>query len=150
VGGSDDVRVCPTGAGTLLSRTTTSCQHAGPPTPPATASRYYIRAYDNSRTSVAAEYVVPPATTPPAAPENFAISGIDDPVLTWTAPATGAPSFYRIYRDGTTAANRFSRTGPTDLTFTDQTANEPHQYWVAAVDSNLNESTLVGPLGWSP
>ena len=69
-------------------------------------------------------------------------------VLTWPEPTTGAPiSFYRIYRDGSTYANRYDRTAGAQSTYTDtSTGGVPHTYYITAVDSQLAESTLVGPV----
>jgi prepilin-type N-terminal cleavage/methylation domain-containing protein len=76
------------------------------------------------------------------------------PVLSWTAPAVADPDLgdaidhYVIYRDGTAYADRYDRTPTgTDLTFTDTRANgTQHTYSVAAIDTQLAQSTLVGPV----
>ena len=146
VGDGDDQRVCPaTSTPDMLPRNATTCQHL---TPPAGATRYYVHAYDAGRTSLPTVLDVPAATPPPPPPPSLSASGIEDPTLTWSAPPGAAPAFYRIYRDGTQIADRFSRTG--ELTFTDVTAETPHQYWVTAVDPTYNESPPVGPVAWSP
>jgi hypothetical protein len=77
-----------------------------------------------------------------------------DAVLTWTPALVPDPdpddsiAFYRIYRDGTAVADRYARTPlGTDLTWVDPgAAGEEHDYWVSAVDGQLAESTLVGPV----
>lgn len=146
VGDSDDQRVCPsTATPDMLGRNATTCQHL---TPPAGATRYYVRAYDSTASSAPTVLDIAAASAQPAGPGTLTVAGIEDPTLTWTAPSGGAPSFYRIYRDGTAISNRFSRTG--DLTFTDMTAEAPHSYWVTAVDATFNESLPTGPVSWSP
>jgi fibronectin type 3 domain-containing protein len=73
--------------------------------------------------------------------------------LSWTAPNPADPDptdyvdFYRIYRDGTAIADRYSRTAPGATTFTDGgTGGTKHDYYVSAVDNHYAESTLVGPV----
>jgi fibronectin type 3 domain-containing protein len=68
--------------------------------------------------------------------------------LRWTPPAGGEPAaFYRIYRGSTEYASRYGLTArSTELEFTDTNATEPHKYWVTTVDSNMTESSPIGPV----
>jgi Tfp pilus assembly protein PilV len=146
VGDADDQLVpCAGSVGGKLPRNVNTCQHL---TPPAGATRYYIHAYDSSLPSPATVLDVSAPSARPEQPGTVSVSGLEDPTLEWTAPPGPAPAFYRIYRDGTAIADRFSRTG--DLTFTDVTAETPHRYWVTAVDDTYNESLPTGPVEWSP
>jgi prepilin-type N-terminal cleavage/methylation domain-containing protein len=146
VGTADDQRVCPaTVSPTKLGNNATTCQHL---TPPPGATKYYIHAYDATQQSPPTVLNVQSPTPQPESPGTLTVTGLEDPILAWTAPAAAAPAFYRIYRDGTSLADRFSRTG--DLTFEDVSAETPHQYWVTAVDADYNESLPVGPVAWSP
>ena len=92
---------------------------------------------------------------PPYPPTNLLASTSNGTtILRWTAPSPADPdpgdsiAFYRIYRDGSAYANRFDRTGTgADVTYTDtQTGGEQHTYYVTAVDTQLAESTLLGPV----
>jgi prepilin-type N-terminal cleavage/methylation domain-containing protein len=82
--------------------------------------------------------------TQPVAPTNLAVSIVNGLAsLTWTAPASGAPAFYRIYRDGQLLANRIARTATNDPFYTDTTwGGVTHTYRVSAVSSAYNESPL--------
>ena len=70
-------------------------------------------------------------------------------ILSWVASA-GDPDigdsvdYYRIYRDGTTYADRYDRTGmSSELTWTDTNTNGvAHDYSVVAVDTQLAESAF--------
>jgi hypothetical protein len=99
---------------------------------------------------------VNPSNQPPAPPSGLAAERTDDVVtLDWNAPPPpGDPdagdeiAYYRIYRDGTDYSDRYDRTGSgDDLEFSDNdTGGETHQYWVSAVDTQLGESVLIGPV----
>jgi hypothetical protein len=54
-----------------------------------------------------------------------------------------------VYRDGTAAGNRIGKLS--GVTYPDSGGDDgdPHDYWVTAVDSNYNESPLVGPVHWN-
>jgi hypothetical protein len=74
-------------------------------------------------------------------------------ILSWSEPSPPDPDnggtidFYRIYRDGTTYADRYDRTGFGELSFIDNNpGGAAHTYWVSAVDNHYAESTLVGPV----
>jgi prepilin-type N-terminal cleavage/methylation domain-containing protein len=98
-----------------------------------------------SRAGTAATLVVPLIdTAAPSEPQNLVATTVDGlPVLTWTAPASGTPIFYRIYRDtGTNLADRYDETLTDQTTYTDPRpgASTVHQYWVTAVGSDFQES----------
>ena len=89
------------------------------------------------------------------APTNLTASSAgSNTVLSWSAPGIQDPdlgdsiAFYRIYRDGSAYANRYDRTGTgADLTYTDTHPDGvPHTYYVTAVDTQLAESPLLGPV----
>jgi type II secretory pathway pseudopilin PulG len=67
--------------------------------------------------------------------------------LSWKEPASGpAVIFYRIYRGSTDYTSRYGVTSSgTTVTFTDSEAVTSHEYWVTAVNSNLTESSVLGP-----
>jgi len=123
--------------------------------------QYFIVAVDHDNASPAqlregdhsANITVTSANQPPNPPTNLAASPSNgSTVLAWTAPTTSDPdgdpiAFYRIYRDGSTYANRYDRTPGAQSTYTDtSTGGVPHTYYITAVDSQLAESTLVGPV----
>ena len=149
-----DVEVCarvPRGTSCLL------------PEAAAADGQYYAVAYDRDTTgaeragtrsanfSVTSTNQVP---SPITALQASHVSG-GHTKLIWTASAgdpdaAGGDSvdYYRIYRDGTAYGNRFDRTTTGDvLYFTDtESTGTQHDYWVAAVDENLGQSTLFGPV----
>ena len=131
------------------------------PTPPAESGNGWLRywAVGVDRDPVGAERegamsawadVNSPRPAPPAGPTNFAITEDDEGniTLTWTPSATGADA-YRIYRDGYTVGDRygFIDAEEAEFEFDDPDPGiEPHQYWITALDSVLQESVLVGPV----
>jgi hypothetical protein len=154
-------RLTPGGTATLVCPTTqkTSCID---PNPPNQASLYYyVVALDrdtsgNQRLGVPSnDATVTQSNNPPNPPIGLlASTNNGTTILRWTAPSPADPdpgdsiAFYRIYRDGTTYADRYDRTATgSDLTYTDlQTDGVPHTYYVTAVDTQLAESTLLGPV----
>lgn len=126
---------------------------AGVPDPATANVQYTLVAVDrdtdnNARegSGVTGQLAVP--GPPPGPPTSFAATTSSGVVrLTWATPSTGAPAFYRIYRDGTLYANRYDRTGlGTDTSWQDTTAaGTGHSYWISAVDASLGESAIVGP-----
>lgn len=148
---SSDTMVCPTVSGTWLPNSATSCQDTVVHRP----GKYFIVAldYDNAtppapRQGAVTTISIAAAGTPPNPPSNLILGSYSPPTLSWNAPGSGSPLFYRIYRDGTTPADRIGQvTSP--RTYADDGAGvAAHDYWVSAVDSNYNESPLVGPVRW--
>lgn len=140
----------------------TSCQDTNPPG--SGTLHYYVVAVDKHPTTGVARngdqsstVTVTSSNDPPYAPTNLqASSSGGATTLTWSA-SPGDPNallqgdrvdYYRIYRDGTAFANRYDRTSTgTTLTWTDtSTGGTSHTYWVVAVDTQLAESTLIGPV----
>jgi fibronectin type 3 domain-containing protein len=149
------------GAATLVCPLTqqTSCQDQSPPNQ--ATLYYYVVALDRDTTgsqrlgALGAEATVTQTDQPPFRPTNLLASTSNGTtILRWTAASPVDPDngdtlgFYRIYRDGSAYANRYDRTGTgADLTYTDtQTGGVPHTYYITAVDSQLAESPLLGPV----
>lgn len=136
-----------------------TCRDISPPGSPLLT--YYAVAVDRTSSgalregAASGDILVASTNTPPPAPPTLAASlSSGNTVLAWTAPPGGDPdpgdaiAFYRIYRDGSTYADRYDRTGTGGtLTFTDtQTGGQQHTYRVTAVDTQLAESPMVGPV----
>jgi hypothetical protein len=115
---------------------------------------YYVVAYDrNSQTdSIRAganstKVTINLDNTPPSAPAG-ALTGLrasaSSTTVTWLpspGDSDGTIKGYRIYRDGTSLANRYgSLLSASTTSFTDTAATEGHTYYVAAVDNNDAES----------
>ena len=140
--------------------TTTACQDTSPPA--LALLTYTVVALDrdvagNLREGVASLPVDvlslnrrpnPPTGLSAALNANGAVT------LTWTPPSPADPdigdriAFYRIYRDGTAIGARYDRTGlGTERSYVDaRTGGTPHSYWITAVDTQLAESVVVGPV----
>jgi prepilin-type N-terminal cleavage/methylation domain-containing protein len=154
--------VCPPTPSATSAPTTTACYDPSPPSDPSVV--YTVRALDknsggNIREGPASVPVTVTLTnTEPNPPSNLvAAPGTHGgTTLTWTAPSTPDPdgdpiAFFRIYRDGQAYVNRYDRTGSgTELTWTDPKGDNSHSYSVTAVDPQLAESIIVGPVGTSP
>jgi hypothetical protein len=133
------------------------CVDPSPPVEDNTQLRYWVVAVD--RDPAGAEREGAPSMwadanahrpAPPDAPTNFALTEDDEGnvTLTWT-PSVAAVDRYRIYRDGITVANRYGEIDAEEgeFEFNDPDPGiEPHQYWITAVDAQLQESVLVGPV----
>jgi len=153
----NDVQVCPAPSeGAMLAPTATSCADVSPPSLLATYRLVAIdRAANNQlRDGDRAELSVPVAGPRPAAPSALTVQTVAGvPRLSWTAPAGGGVSFYRIYRDGSAVgyADRYDRASGGATAYTDVSAGVgTHQYWVTAVSSSFNESLPIGPVTWPP
>jgi Tfp pilus assembly protein PilV len=140
--------------------TNTSCVDTSPPPASDGNVEYVAYAYDldnaglQRKGPVASDVLqVKPDNNPPFAPLLFTATHNADgtTTLTWTRPVPADPDgdsidFYRIYRDGTTIADRYSRWDNPNLavTFVDAaTDNQPHCYWVTAVDRYFAESPFT-------
>jgi prepilin-type N-terminal cleavage/methylation domain-containing protein len=140
--------------------TQTQCQDTAPPSSPLLT--YTVKALDRDPSGNLREgltslpVTVTTLNTQPNPPTDLTAStdSQGDTVLEWEAPDPDDPNFgdsiafYRIYRDGTTVSDRIDRTGlGTEVTWTDaRSAGESHTYYVTAVDTQLAESTPVGPV----
>jgi type II secretory pathway pseudopilin PulG len=151
-----DVQVCPDpSVGAMLAPAATSCADTAPPAALATYRLVAIdRAVNNlPRDGDIATLVTLLPSLRPAAPGTLAVATVNGaPRLSWTAPASGSVSFYRIYRDGTDVgyADRYDRTSGAETTYVDtDAAPGPHRYWITAVNGSFNESTPIGPVTWS-
>jgi Tfp pilus assembly protein PilE len=148
------------GAATLVCPLTqqTSCQDQSPPNQ--ATLYYYVVALDrdtagNRLGSLGNDVTVTQTDNPPYVPTNLlASTNNGTTILRWTAASPADPdagdsiAFYRIYRDGSAYADRYDRTGTgADLTYTDTHPDGvPHIYYVTAVDTQLAESPLLGPV----
>ena len=154
-------RLTPGGTATLVCPLTqqTSCQDQSPPNQ--ATLYYYVVALDRDNAgnqrlgSLGNDVAVTQTDNPPYVPTNLLASTSNGTtILRWTAASPADPdagdsiAFYRIYRDGSTYANRYDRTGTgADLTYTDTHPDGmPHTYYVTAVDTQLAESPLLGPV----
>jgi competence protein ComGC len=154
-------RLTPGGTATLVCPLIqqTSCQDQSAPNQ--ATLYYYVVALDrdtagNQRLgSLGADVAVTQTDHPPYVPTNLLASTSNGTtILRWTAASPADPdagdsiAFYRIYRDGSAYANRYDRTGTgADLTYTDTHPDGvPHTYYVTAVDTQLAESPLLGPV----
>ena len=151
-GNADDERVCPVAAeGTMLDPTVTSCADLEPPSG---AGKYYVVALDRDpdtndlRQGDRRNLHVNAPGPRPASPIGLTVVTVSgQPTLVWIASLLGGASFYRIYRDGT----RYDRTSGAALTYTDSDPDGArHEYFVTAVDSDYNESNVIGPVVWLP
>jgi prepilin-type N-terminal cleavage/methylation domain-containing protein len=128
-----------------------ACQDTSPPD--ADTLTYYVVALDKDLSLVgqperegdhSAPITVTRAFDPPGPPTALTATTVDatSTLVTWTAPATGSVAFYRIYRDGTSYADRYDSTAGTETTYTDKDTNgAPHTYYVTAVNDQLAESS---------
>jgi fibronectin type 3 domain-containing protein len=149
------------GTATLVCSLTqqTSCQDQSPPNQP--TLYYYVVALDRDATgaqrlgALGDDVTVTQTDHPPFAPTNLLASTSNGTtILRWTAASPADPdagdsiAFYRIYRDGSAYANRYDRTGTgADVTYTDTHPDGvSHTYYVTAVDTQLAESPLLGPV----
>ena len=140
--------------------TATSCVDTSPPPASDGDVHYVAYAYDLDNLglqrmgSVASEVLTVKAdNNPPFAPLTFSASrnADDTTTLTWTRPTPADPDgdpidFYRIYRDGTGIADRYTRWDNNGLTVTfvdAATDGQAHCYRVTAVDRYYAESPFT-------
>lgn len=152
-------RVAAGGDVTVCDTTASSCQDTSPPA--GASLSYYVVAVDldtngvNREGAHSSNAVVTATNHAPNAPTSLAgANSGPSTTLTWVAPspqdqdAGDSIAFYRIYRDGVTYADRYDRTGTgSTLTYTDtHTGGQQHSYSITAVDTQLAESTILGPI----
>jgi prepilin-type N-terminal cleavage/methylation domain-containing protein len=124
--------------------------------PPSSGSwDYYVVASDkdssgNLQPGLQSAHVTVDLTNRPPTPPLGAVTGTrvstSTASITWLAsagdPDTGdSVSAYRIYRDGTTLADRYATVPAGTYTYSDTSAPDGHTYYVAAVDTKGAEST---------
>lgn len=149
-------RVCPA-SGDYVTRT--ACQDVD--SPPGGTLHYHVVALDRDPSGAlragdrSAERAVLDVNRPPNPPTDLeASSDAGDTILRWEAAAVPDPDpgdevqFFRVYRDGRLYADRYDRTATGgDLVYADtRTGGTQHSYYVTAVDSQLAESPIVGPV----
>ncbi|MDX6674747.1 MAG: hypothetical protein QOH11_2165 [Solirubrobacteraceae bacterium] len=90
------------------------------------------------------------ALAAPTAPTGLSATSNADGTTTlhWTASTGTTPAFYRIYRNGYDYTQRYDTAGAgTDTSYIDtNTGGATNTYYVTAVNGNLAESALVGPV----
>jgi hypothetical protein len=130
---------------------TTSCRHLKPLVGEDVS--YHIVAVDKDlngalRQGDPRSRTVTSALLAPAAPSNLTASRVDGAVtLNWTQSLLSDVDFFRIYRDGQLYDHRYDRVAATERTYTDpQTDGAPHTYSITAVNGELRESKMVGPV----
>lgn len=151
------------GSGILVCdlSTATACQDLAPPDGSGPIP-YHVVAVDRTpngsyREGAASTATVVRDNRPPNPARSLSATAGGDgtTTLTWSSPDPEPASgdgddvaFYRIYRDGSAYSDRYDRTGlPTDLAYVDAaTDGVSHTYYVTAVDSQLAESILLGPV----
>ncbi len=155
IGNGNDEQVCPApAAGSMLSRTTTTCADFSPAPG---SQKYYVVAIDRDASNSLRDgdprlLTIDPAGARPNKPVGpLTVATVNSaPRLSWSAPPGGA-SFYRVYRDGVLVgyADRYDTS--TATTYTDAGAGTvAHTYWVTAVNDAYNESDPLGPVVWLP
>ncbi|MDQ3610662.1 MAG: prepilin-type N-terminal cleavage/methylation domain-containing protein [Actinomycetota bacterium] len=88
------------------------------------------------------------AVAAPAPPTGLTATLVDGAVtLNWTRSLSLGVESYRIYRDGQLYADRYDRVAGTESSYTDpRTDGVTHTYRVTAVNGQLGESTMAGPV----
>jgi hypothetical protein len=150
--------ICPSTVGAATGPTVLSCVDSAAPATGAVT--YELAAID--RTVIAdssstmresasrATSTTPAAGTAPAAPTSLTAATVGGlPRLEWTQPIGAAVAFYRIYRDGSSVADRYASTVTFDPFWID---NDPgtgsHSYRVSAVGATMSESALSPQVLW--
>ncbi len=137
----------------------TTCIDANPPARTGSALDYWVVAIDHDAANAeregapSARVNVNAPNTPPNPPLDLILAKDADGnnILQWTPAAVpdadGDPIEYVIYRDGTEIRNRYDQVPGSQTTVTDYAQGAvAHDYWIAAVDDRLAESTLLGPV----
>jgi len=130
----------------------TRCRQS--PAPTDSVLSYHLVAVDKDVAGVlregdrSASREVTTLTTPPMPPSGLTAVPDDGAVtLSWTPSSSADVEFYRIYRDGQSYDDRYDRVAANQSSFTDtRTAGTSHTYWITAVNGQLAESTVVGPV----
>ncbi len=126
----------------------TSCQAETNANGPFRVVAYDLHGGELRPGEASAPVTVSTTNTPPAPPAELVGWVADGLVrLRWTASTSSDVAFYRVYRDGTTARDRYATTAAGDTGYVDREGRgERHRYWVVAVDDQLAESARVGPV----
>jgi prepilin-type N-terminal cleavage/methylation domain-containing protein len=139
----------------------TSCVDVSPPDEP--LIQYFVVGLDDDPDTgepregpTSARVLAVRSDNQPNAPTLLTASASGtDVLLGWNVPAAVDPAypgsdvaFYRIYRDGTTIANRRGIRAPAAVTdFLDGgEVGNGRSYWLTAVDQNYSESDPIGPV----
>jgi len=144
------------GARTLVCEVTraTSCRQTPAPAEPLQGGvDYHLVAVDKDPNGVPREgdpssRTVTSAPLPPEQPGGLTATLADGATtLSWTKSPSPDVESYRIYRDGQAYGDRYDRVAGTESTYTDpRTDGLSHTYRVTAVNGQLGESTMAGPV----
>jgi hypothetical protein len=145
------------GERTLVCEVTraTSCRQTPAPAEPASllGVDYHLVAVDKDPNGVLREgdpssHTVTSAVLPPEPPGGLTATTADGATtLSWTKSPSRDVESYRIYRDGQAYGDRYDRVAGTESTYTDpRTDGRSHTYRVTAVNGQLGESTMAGPV----
>lgn len=148
----------PVGSPVCATQEKTACLVANPPPDP--ELDYGVLALNvdsdgNLEEGDVASATVRTGNNPPNDPSGLTAEREGDATtLDWTGANPADPDagdellFYRVYRDGTAYEDRYDITGSgSETTYTDtRTDGVQHTYWVTAVDSQLAESMIIGPV----
>ena len=114
---------------------------------------YHLVAVDKDPSGVLREgdpssRTVTSALLPPEPPSGLTATLADGATtLSWTKSSSLDVESYRIYRDGQAYGDRYDRVAGTESTYTDpRTDGLSHTYRVTAVNRQLGESTMAGPV----
>ncbi len=130
----------------------TSCRQS--PAPTDLTLSYHVVALDKDAAGnlrpgdLSPSRAVTAMAVPPEPPSGLTATLVDGATtLNWTRSPSAEVEFYRIYRDGQTYGDRYDRVAGTESSYTDpRTDGASHTYWVTAVNAQLGESTMAGPV----
>jgi hypothetical protein len=130
----------------------TICRQASAP-PLLSDVSYRVVAVDKDPSGILREgdpssHTLTSALLEPQPPSGLTATTVDGATtLSWTASPSTDIEFYRIYRDGQSYDKRYDRVAAGERTYTDpRTDGASHSYWITAVNAQLQESTMVGPV----
>ncbi len=136
----------------------TACPMAAPPPDPELdfgVVALDVDAQGNVQEGDLATAVVRTGNNAPNAPTDLTAERVGNvTTLDWSGADPVDPDsgdellYYRVYRDGTDYEDRYDITGSgAETTYTDTRADGgQHTYWITAVDEQLAESVLLGPV----
>ncbi|HEV2819077.1 MAG TPA: hypothetical protein VGW11_01080, partial [Solirubrobacteraceae bacterium] len=136
-----------------LTRKTSCRQVPAPPKPLLGDVSYHMVAVDKApdgslREGDPSSHTLQSSLLAPQAPGNLTVRlGSGAATLSWTASSSTDIEFYRIYRDGQSYNDRYDRVAASETKYTDpRTDGVSHSYSITAVNGQLQESPMVGPV----